>query len=388
MINKKKRICMVVQEYFPEDPRVRKYVNSLSKSGYKVDIISLKEPNMKFKERYQNGTIYRIGIPKKRATILRYLLEYLIFFISSFLFLNFLFLKKGYRIIHVHNMPDFLVFVALIPKMFGTRVILDMHEITPEFFQYKFATNKKSFIIRVCRLIEYLSLYFADYIITVTDKIKDILIKRDNIKDIDVILNTDYYSPDSRFNTSNTEYFEMIYHGTLTDLYSLDLPIKALSLVEKKTETRLRFNIYGEGPSRKQLERLVEKLELQNTVIFHGKIPHKEIIKVLKKMDLGILAFKRNQYIDLSFSNKLSEYVNNCVPVLTTKLPSVLDYFDEKDLFLCEDNVEDVHRKLLEFLEGDSDIGEKALSAKMKYKKISWENMEQRYLSIINYLKE
>ncbi len=383
-----KPICMVVQNYFPEDPRVRKYVNSLSKNGYKVDIISIKEPNLKFKEKYQNGTIYRVGIPKKRTTILRYLLEYFIFFASSFLFLNFLFLKKRYSVIHVHNMPDFLVFITLIPKIFGARVILDMHEITPEFFQYKFGSKKKSFVIQVCRFIEYSTLHFADYVVTVTDKIKEIFVNRNNIKNIVVIMNTDYFSPDSGFNISKAEYFEMVYHGILTDLYSLDLPIRAISLVKNKTAMKFRFNIYGDGPTKSCLEKLVKELDLQDTVIFHGKISHEEIIRVLKKMNLGILTFRRNKFIDLSFSNKLSEYVNNCVPVLTTRLPSVLDYFDEDDLLLCDDNIESIREKLLEIINGKIDLKKQVLSAKRKYKDIAWENMEKKYILIVKSLSD
>lgn len=175
-------------------------------------------------------------------------------------------------------MPDFLVFVAILPKIFGAKIIVDMHEITPKFFQYKFATNKKSHLIWVCRFIEYISLHFSDYIITVTDKIKDILVLRNNIKDIGVIMNTVYYNTNSRLKTCNTEYFEMIYHGTLTDLYSLDLTINAISLL-KGTNIKLRFNIFGGGPSRNQLENLVEKLKLKNRVIFHGKIPYKKYQK-------------------------------------------------------------------------------------------------------------
>lgn len=384
-MNDNPKICMIVQNYFPEDPRVRKYVNTLVKNKYSVDIISLKSPELKFSEDYKGGTIYRVGLTKGRGSILRYIMEYLTFFISSFLLLNILFFKNRYKIIHVHNIPDFLVFVTLLPKFFGARIILDMHEITPEFYQFRFKASNNSLPIRICRLIEYFSLHFSDYIITVTDKIKDILVLRNNIKDIDVIMNTVYYNTNSIHRTSDTKYFEIIYHGTLTDLYSLDLPLKALSLIKGSTN-KLRFNIYGDGPSKYKLVKLVEKLELQDIVIFHEKISYKEIITVLKKMNLGILAFRRNQYIDLSFSNKLSEYINHCIPVLTTKNPAVLDYFDGDDLFLCEDNIDSVHKKILEILEGGLDIEEKVLSAKVKYKKIAWDKMEQKYLSIIKRL--
>lgn len=100
-------------------------------------------------------------------------------------------------------------------------------------------------------------------------------------------------------------------------------------------------------------------------------------------MSLGVLALRRNQYIDISFSNKLYEYINYCIPVLTTKNPAFLDYFNEDDLFLCEDNVESIYKKLLEIFEEDLDIEVKVLSAKKKYKKIAWDKMKRKHLSII-----
>lgn len=381
------RICMVVQNYFPEDPRVRKYVDTLLQNKCQVDIISLKRADLKFKDNYKGATIYRIGLPKYRGSTFRYLLEYFIFFLLASFLLNILFIKKEYAIIHVHNMPDFLVFSTIYPKILGARVILDMHEITPEFFQYKFGASHNSLSIRICRFIEYLSLSYANYVITVTNRIKEIFIKRNKIKNIDVIMNTENYIPNIKTSISNStsEYFEMIYHGTITDLYSLDLPIKALSLI-KEPGIKLRFNIFGDGLSRANLEELTKTLGLENQVVFHGKLSYKEISRVLKKMNLGILTFRRNQFIDLSFSNKLSEYINNCVPVLTTKLPSVLDYFDENDLFLCEANVESIRKKLLEIIKGNVNLEKKTVSAKRKYKKIAWDNMERKYLSIINNL--
>lgn len=378
---------MVLQEYFPEDIRVKKYVNTLMREGYYIDIISLKRHDLKFKERYSNGVIYRIGVPKRRGTIFRYLFEYLLFFMISFLLINLLFFKKKYDIIHVHNMPDFLVFVAVIPKIFGAKIILDMHEITPEFFQIKYRVGEESLLVRLCVFLEFYSIRFADFVITVTDRIKEKFLERDNVKNIEVIMNTGYNTPivNIRVDAFNNKCFEMVYHGTLTDLYSLDLPIKALSLIEQQ-RIRMRFNIYGEGPTQRKLEILVKKLNLQNTVKFHGLVPHEKMLEVIREMNLGVLTIKRNQFTNLSFSNKLSEYVNNCVPVLTTRLPSVLDYFDEDDLILCEDNVESIQEKLGEILQGKINLKKKVLSARRKYRDITWEKMEQKYLFIVKHL--
>jgi hypothetical protein len=44
-----------------------------------------------------------------------------------------LFHKKRYAVIDVSNLPDFLVFAGLHAKWKGAKIVLDMHEITPEF---------------------------------------------------------------------------------------------------------------------------------------------------------------------------------------------------------------------------------------------------------------
>jgi len=43
-----------------------------------------------------------------------------------------------YQLIHVHSVPDFLVFAAIVPKLLGTPVVLDIHDVLPEFYASKF----------------------------------------------------------------------------------------------------------------------------------------------------------------------------------------------------------------------------------------------------------
>ena len=46
-------------------------------------------------------------------------------------------LKHAYDVIHVHNMPDFLVFSALFPKLLGAKVILEVQDVSPELMAAK-----------------------------------------------------------------------------------------------------------------------------------------------------------------------------------------------------------------------------------------------------------
>ena len=73
--------------------------------------------------------------------------------------------RQRYDLIHVHNIPDFLVFAAWYPKLTGSKVILDIHDIVPEFFESKFSVSDRSLLVRALRLVEKISAAFADHVI-------------------------------------------------------------------------------------------------------------------------------------------------------------------------------------------------------------------------------
>src|SRR5204862_1399232 len=73
--------------------------------------------------------------------------------------------RQRYDIVHVHNIPDFLVFAAWFPKLTGARVILDIHDIVPELFASKFKAANGSMLVRGLKFVEKLSALFANHII-------------------------------------------------------------------------------------------------------------------------------------------------------------------------------------------------------------------------------
>ena len=75
-------------------------------------------------------------------------------------------------------MPDFLVFAAAVPKVFGSKVILDMHDVMPELYMCKYQVNYKNTIVKLLILIEKLSFTFVDKIITANDEFKKIFLSR------------------------------------------------------------------------------------------------------------------------------------------------------------------------------------------------------------------
>ncbi len=73
----------------------------------------------------------------------------------------------------MHSLPDPLVFAALVPKLTGARVILDLHECMPEFFATKFGVALDHRGVRVVAAAEQASIRFADFAITCTEQMRE-----------------------------------------------------------------------------------------------------------------------------------------------------------------------------------------------------------------------
>ena len=68
-----------------------------------------------------------------------YILSYFRFTFLAFLECTKLLARKSLDVVHVHNMPNFLVFAGLIPLLAGKPIILDVHDTMVETYAAKFA---------------------------------------------------------------------------------------------------------------------------------------------------------------------------------------------------------------------------------------------------------
>jgi hypothetical protein len=55
---------------------------------------------------------------------------------------------RKFDLVHVPHIPDFLIFSAWPAKRRGARLILDIHDIAPEFFASKFGPLPQSLLVR------------------------------------------------------------------------------------------------------------------------------------------------------------------------------------------------------------------------------------------------
>ncbi len=162
------RVCAITYDFYPFDVLVRRTAEAAASAGYTSHVICLREPEQKAYEVCDGVHVYRLSFNRGfgRSLVLA-LIGWTMFLFLAAVKVTFLHLKQKYDVIHVHNMPDFLVFAALIPKLLGAKIILEVQDVSPELMAAKAKGRLRSVILRLAMWQEYISAAFADYVITV-----------------------------------------------------------------------------------------------------------------------------------------------------------------------------------------------------------------------------
>ncbi len=129
---------MIAYTYYESDPRVIRMAEAALDGGFCVDVIALKRPGQLARESIRGANIYRVQSRYRGSSLGKYMWGYAQFFLRSTVISTRLFVTRRYKVVHVHNMPDALVFAAVIPRLCGAKVILDIHDPMPETYGSKF----------------------------------------------------------------------------------------------------------------------------------------------------------------------------------------------------------------------------------------------------------
>ncbi len=387
-------ICIITQSVYDSDPRVRRKSEALVASGYTVDVLSLRAPEGKERYSIEGVNVHAMSLGKRRGSLFRYAYEYAVFFLWACMRVTIQTRRRKYAVVDVNSLPDFLVFAAVFAKWMGAKVVLDMHEIAPEFYMSKYSISETSKIVRLIKYLERASFNFADHVITINAPIQDLLCSRGlESSKTTVIMNA---ADDSRFvgaiDPANSERerseqkFVMMYHGTLTKLYGLDIAIEAFAQVHGDMPGAEMW-ILGSGPESEALSELARVRGLTSKVRLLGEVPAAAIPGWLSQCDVGILALRRDVFIDFAFPNKLPEFIIMGKTAIVTGLRAIRHYFSDKALLYFEpNNAADLARQMNRLYQDPKLRMQLADEARAEYAPIRWSVMRERYLKMMSVL--
>jgi glycosyltransferase involved in cell wall biosynthesis len=324
-------VAMLTHSYYEEDPRVRREAESLVARGRPVDVFALRRPGDGPDGIVEGVRVRRLDVQRHQgASLPVYLREYLDFFVRAGLALIRAQPRRGYALVQVHTLPDFLALAALPLRATGVPVLLDLHEAMPEFFRSRFPQAANPVVHWLLLVQERLSIGAASHAVTVNDALARRLVERGVPPDkVSVVPNSpslDRFDPARHPRRAFAEdgTVRLVYAGALTPTYELDVALEAVArLRELRPDLRVALEIYGRGDSEAALREQSNRLGLDAGVTFHGRIPIEDVPRAIAAADIGLAPTRRDRFTDVSLSTKIFEYGAMEKPAIASRLPLV-----------------------------------------------------------------
>ena len=386
------RIASVLFSYYPADPRPRREAEALVEAGMSVDVLCLKDKRGERWEEEVNGIhVLRLPGARTRRGKGRYLWEYAWFIFVAFVKLSILHMRKRYDVVHVHNMPDVLVFCALLPRLGGSKILLDLHDPMPEIYMTKYSVRASHPAIRLLRLLEKWSIGFADAVVTPNLAFRNLFLSRSCPEwKMHIVMNspqeTIFKGHSNRLGSGRRNEFILMFHGAIMERNGLDTALQALFRIRKEIPN-LRFEVYGEGDFVKPFLKLVKELNLTGVVNFHGYSPLEVIATAIQTIDVGIIPSKMSPFTNLSLPTRIFEYLSMKRPVIAPRTKGILDYFDENSLYLFEpDDPESLMKKIIEVYQDPIRCQEILERGVKIYQAYRWEEQRKEFIGVVKNL--
>lgn len=385
-----KRVLMVAYSYYESDPRVIREAEAARDGGFEVDFLALRKPGSAPVELLRGVRVVRINQEKYRGGgRMQYLLAYLLFFWECFLKGTYLFFTRRYRIIHVNNMPDFLVFSTIIPRLFGAKVILDIHDPMPNTFSSKFKGGEHGLYYWLLLWQERLSAAYSSRVITVHEPVKhSILVKHGLAPDsIGVIAN---FADQELFRLREPfavgPKIRLVFHGTILERSGLRLLVHAVAKVRRKD--KLALTIIGEGDFSQALEELIHSLGLDAVIDFDNRsYPVHAIPERIAECSVGLVPLEISSVTNFALPLKLLEYISLGLPVVCVRNEAIGYYFNEDDCMFFDSDDPNSLTAVLDRIAEDSECllryRERAVALRSRF---AWSGEKQKYVTLLRDL--
>ena len=338
------RILMLVENHFPQDTRVKNEAILLTESGYHVSVIALRKkgqvmtevvngvqvyrlPRLELFKKTSHGNLSRAGLLfLKLKSSLGYLFEYCYFTGACLVVSFYVFIRRGFDVIHAHNPPDTLFVVALPFKLLGKKFIFDHHDLCPELYRSRYRTGE-GFFTRLLRVFEWCSLKLADITIATNESYKQVQMERArrDPRTIFIVRNgpdklrMSPVQPSSRLKAMNK--CILCYVGSLNPQDGVDYLLRSLRyLLHDLKRSDFHCVIMGTGDSLQDLRDLAGTLQLNGCVELTGFVSDEDLQSNLAAADICVDPDPSSPLNDVSTWIKIMEYMAYAKPIVSFDL--------------------------------------------------------------------
>src|SRR5881394_1600594 len=298
----------------PLDRRVWQESRALRDAGYQVVVIC---PQMRgytqAEEKAEGIQIYRHWISGEAGGFIGFFREYATALWGETRLAWRAWRRHRFKVIHLCNPPDLLFLVAWPFKLFGVRVIYDVHDLWPEMFEAKF--GKRGIFYWFVRLAERLNYACADVVLATNESVKQVAMARGRKSSGKVFtvrtapqIAAAGVPPDP--NLKKGKKYLVGYIGVMGNADGVNYLVETAGhIVHKLGRRDVRFLVMGIGPEYDKLVQLRDRLRLQEFVDLPGRVSNEFLFSALQTIDLGVACDPINSYNDHCTMNKTLEYM-------------------------------------------------------------------------------
>ena len=361
-----KKVCILTSVHPKEDTRIFiKQALSLKNAGYNVILIA---QNNK-KEVKEGIKIIPLTEPKNRF--------------ERIFKLNWKLYKKALKvdadIYHFHD-PE-LIFIGLLLKLKGKKVIYDVHEDVPEQILSKSWIWKpiRKLISIFMKKTEKLADKYLDGIVSATPNIDDKFNNKNSIIVQNFPLLDELTSSKLKFDKEENI---VTYVGGISEARGIKKMIEAISLIPDKYESK--FILAGSFSSKK-LKKEVVNLNGWNKVEFQGWVKRKKIKEDFLRSKAGLVVLQPLDRYKVSFPIKMFEYMSAGLPVVASNFSLWKEIIIENNcgIVVNPENPKEIAGAIKYIFDNSQKakiMGENARKAVEE--KYNWKNEEEKLIKI------
>ena len=389
------RILIIAYTSYARDGRVKRQAEALTSRGDQVDAICLADGDL---ADTRGVNVIGLRLPRYRgASRIDYIRSYFNFFSQAAALAIRRSLKERYDVVIACTMPDAAILSALPCRLFGSKLVLDVHDTMPELYLDKFGGRHGRIGARILMFQERLSARLADRVLAVHDLHAERL-HQSGIpqRKLVVIAN----SPDPRiFPIANTECqlrrvrsepgvgtFSIICHGTISRRLGLDTTLAALALLHHRFPL-IRLRIIGAGDYLNEIKTLSRKLRIESAISFENPVPIQELAAKLGEANVGLVPNNESSATHLMLPVKLLEYATLGIPVICARLRTIEHYFSAKSVRYFSPNNAGQLARAIQDLYLDPELRDSLSNSAAKVvKSFSWPIHSQRFCDAVDSL--
>ncbi len=386
------KILMVLESEFPPDVRVENEINSLTRNGHTIHLACTTMKNHPIEEQWGKAVIYKKPISKfvYKSSVGALKLPFYFNFWRKYI--NSLFKKNNYDIIHIHDLP-----LIRIGKEIKLRhkipMIIDLHENWPGLLSMSPHT-KTIFGKLLCNIRQWENyekeyVGYADSIIVVVKEAKARMMKlsilEQNIYIVSNTIDITGFETDHKEDKKSPGKIVFIYEGGITWHRGIQYFLTALSKI-KPLSGEVEFWIVGSGSYLKDLRQLSHQMGLDNVVRFLGWQPMEIVFELLSKSDFAVIPHIKSPHTDTTVPHKLFNYMYSGLPILASNCNPIERIIKETSsgYIYQYDNIDELAGIIKKLINRELQIPNEG--KEWVIKKYNWSSEEKQLLKIYKEL--